>query len=122
MNLDYKNIVSQTLQLFPEYTKTDYYENNDKELAYSFFFGFTEYIVNRIKNVDDPLADGLVKKGFDLFNKMVESSDEKLSNLGVVEVLETLVQDQRSKEVALRLLRPEGQKWLEEVLKYTGAK
>ncbi len=118
--LSFENIIYETLSQFPEYKQTEHYEHTDHILQYSFFFGFTSYIMDKINGAEVPESDPEVKRAFELFNTMIESEDENLSTLGVVEVLETLVQEKKSKQVAEKLLRDAGQKYLQEVLKFTG--
>jgi hypothetical protein len=121
-NLAYKNIITKTLELFPEYKNSEHYTNNDQELQYSFFFGFTNYVIEKILNSQNPENDPEIKKYFDLFNQIIESTDNKLSELGAVEILETLVQDKKSKIITEKMLNDEGKKQLIHVLKYTGVK
>jgi hypothetical protein len=122
MSLKYENIIQETLRLFPEYVKTTHYEDNDQELAYSFFSGFCNYVLELAKKDDEPASNEKIKLAFKLFNEMIESDDSSLSNLAVVEVIESLVQEKVTKKLCERLLSSEGQKWLKEVLKYTGVK
>lgn len=117
--LNYKNIIFEVLKMFPNYIKTDHYKYNDQSLPYSFFYGFTNYIIELINTEKD---DDQVKKAFELFNHMLSSEDDKLSTLAVVEVLENLVQEEKSKRKALILLSQEGRECMQEVLKYTGIK
>lgn len=118
--LSFENVVKEILNKFPEYKDTECYENNDKELQYSFFFGFTEYVNQLIQKSSNPISEPEIKKAFDLFNEMVSSKEENLSTLVVVEVLENLVQNKKSKDVALHLLNEDGLKHIKEVLKFTG--
>lgn len=120
--MTYENIIKEALERFPEYKGTDFYKNNDPELQYSFFFGFTEYVNKLVEKSSNPLSDPGIKRAFDLFNEMVSSKEENLSTLAVVEVLETLVQNKKSKDVALKLLGKDGLKHIKEVLKFTGVK
>lgn len=121
-NLTYENIVKKTVEMFPEYKGTDDYENNDQDLQYSFFSGFTNYVKKKISETSEPENDELIKKYFDLFNEIIESNDHKLSELGVVEIIESLVQEKRSKEVTEKLFSEKSKNHLSKVLKYTGAK
>jgi len=120
--LTFDNVIQETLALFPEYIQTDHYKHNDPDLVFSFFFGFTSYVMETINTASEPESDPLIVQAFQLFNGMIESADSKLSNLGVVEVIETLVQEKKSKHIAQKLLRHAGQKYLQEVLKFTGVK
>lgn len=117
--LSFKNIIKETLNRFPEYKNTHYYTDNDQELEYSFFYGFTDYVNHIISKSANP-KNTKIKQAFDLFNEMVSSKDEQLSTLVVTEVFPNLVQTKESKDMALKLLNQEGRKYLTEVLKSTG--
>lgn len=118
--LNFQNIIQETLDLYPEYKANEHYENNDQELQFSFFFGFTNYVIEKIKKLDKPEDNQEIKEYFDLFNSIIESDDEKLSNMGVTEIIETLVQEKESKKAAEKLLREKGRGYMVEVLKHTG--
>jgi hypothetical protein len=118
--LTFLNIVEKVLELYPEYKATEYYKHHDQGLQYSFFGGFTTYVVEKIKTASDPMNSPEIKGYFDLFNNMLASGDEKLSELAVIEVIEDLVQEKSSKHVAAALLNEAGKKDMTEVLKYTG--
>ena len=118
--LNYQNIIQETLARFPEYLRTHHYKDNDPEIPFSFFYGFTQYIMEKINDSKLPEGDEKIINAFRLFNEMIESNDEKVSTLGVTEVLENLVQEEKSKNIASKLLRETGQGFLSQVLEFTG--
>lgn len=121
--LTYYNVVRKTLDMFPEFQKTEHFEHNeDLELPYVIFFGFTSYILELLEIPSEPTAHQTIIKAFDLFNDMIESSEEKLSTLGVIGVLENLVQTKAGKQACQTRLRKEGLKGLIDVLKITGVR
>jgi len=120
--LNYKNIIKQTLTLFPEYRKTNHFKDNDQELQYSFIAGFVRHVIDRIKNDKDGENSMEIKKYFDFFNEILNSEDVDLVNLGTVEIIENLVQDKRIKSFSEQFLNQKAKKVLEQVLEYTGEK
>lgn len=118
--LTYKNIIDKILILFPEYKNTVYFEDNDKNLQYSFASGFANYVCEQIKNSDHLDNSEQIKMYFDFFNEIFKSDDSELINLATVEILEILAQEEKTKFVAELQLNKEGKYWLSEVLKYTG--
>lgn len=119
--ITYENFIERVSELFPEYLQTEFYKNTDHQLNYIFFSDFMRYIINVINKSEDIEKNFEVKKSFDLINCMIEKKD-KLENLAVVEGIEWLVQEKKSKSVAEKLLSTKGKEWMKEVLKTTGIK
>jgi hypothetical protein len=118
-NINYTNLTESISKDFPSYLSTSYYEHNDSKIIFSFFSGFMSYIISIINSENDPLSNKEVNRAFHLLNHMIECGDY-LENLATVEGIESLVQEKKSKEVALELLDKKGKKILKEVLEYTG--
>lgn len=120
-DITYENLIEKVSEIFPEYLNTDYFKNNDFNLSYSFFSGFMQYIINNINQSEKPEENQEIIKAFQLINYMI-SKGEKLENLAVVEGIEWLLQEKKSKELARKLLNDKGQYWLKEVYKTTGVR
>ena len=118
-DITYENLIEKVSRMFPEYLETDFYKYSDNTLNYSYFGGFILFIVDLINKSDKLEEDEDIKKAFELINYMIDQGD-KLANLAVVEGIEGLVQEKKSKEVAKKLLNESGQKLMVEVLKTTG--
>lgn len=118
-DITYENFIKKVSEMFPKYLETDSFKYRDFNLPYAFFAGLMEFIVDLINKIEKPEENTEIKVAFDLINYMIDQGD-KLENLAVVEGIEGLLQEKKSKELAKNMLNEKGKYWLKEVYKYTG--
>lgn len=118
-NITYENLIEKISEMFPEFLQTNFFRKDEAISQYSSFAGFIEYIVDSINKADKLTENDEVKKAFTLINYMINQGD-KLENLAVVEGIEGLVQEKKSKIVAEKLLNNKGKEHMIDVLKHTG--
>lgn len=120
-DITYENLVEKVSNIFPKYLDTDFFKFTDGTLNYPFFSGLIQYIISNINQSNNPEEDQEIIKAFQLLNSMIDKGG-KLENLAVVEGIEWLLQEKKSKELAIKLLNEKGQHWLKEVYKTTGVR
>lgn len=118
-DITYENFIEKVSEIFPKYLETEFYKNSDPGLNYIFFSDFMRYIIYLINQSDRPEENTEIGKAINLINYMIEQED-KLENLAVVEGIEWLVQEKKSKEIAKRMLSEKGKKLMAEVSNTTG--
>jgi hypothetical protein len=122
MSLRYDTLIDATLERFPDYEETSYYAENDKESAYPFFYGFTQYVVALADADNSPEPSDELRDIFSFFNEMIESEDETVATLFVVEIMESLMREDSTRKLCKALLGAMGQHYYAQVAKVMGIK